>query len=200
MLDAARRTFAESGYQAASMDEIAAAVDVSKPMLYEYFGSKEGLFRAAVERATAQVMEDLEAAVAGDLAPEERLWRGFLAVLTFIEESGEGWAILYSGGPLSSGQFADRARRSNEAMAGLLARLLAETAAKQGIDPELAVRETEPIADALVGAVEGLASWWLRHPEEPKELQALRLMNFAWMGLGNLVQGRLWLPPETPRV
>jgi hypothetical protein len=49
-----------------------------------------------------------------------------------------------------------------------------------------------------VGTVEGLASWWLRHPEEPKELQALRLMNFAWMGLGNLLEGRLWQPPASP--
>jgi AcrR family transcriptional regulator len=195
MLEVAGKIFAERGYHAASMDEIAATISVSKPMLYTYFGSKEGLFLAVVERATARVMEDLETAVAGDLTPEGRLWRGFVAVFKFIEESGEAWAILYPHGPTSSVEFADRARSSNEAIAGLLARLLAETAIEQGVDPEVARRETEPIAEALVGTVEGLASWWLRHPEEPKELQALRLMNFAWMGLGNLLEGRLWQPP-----
>jgi AcrR family transcriptional regulator len=195
MLEVARRTFAERGYHGASMDEIAAEVDVSKPMLYAYFGSKEGLFTAAVEHATAEVLRDVEAAVAGDLAPDERLWRAFLAAFSFIEESGEAWAVLYARGPLTAGEFADSAARSNQAMAALLARLLAETAIEQGVDPDLARRETQPMADALLGTVEGLASWWLRHPEEPKELQALRLMNYAWMGLGNVVRGRLWQPP-----
>src|SRR5918993_3956446 len=156
MLEAARQTFAELGYHRASMDDIAALVDVSKPMLYAYFGSKEGLFTAAVEHATAQVLRDVEAAVQGDLAPEERLWRAFLAAFTFIEESGEAWAILYARGPLTAGEFADSAARSNQAMAALLARLLADTAIEQGVDPELARRETKPIADALLGAVEGL--------------------------------------------
>jgi AcrR family transcriptional regulator len=195
MLEVARRTFAERDYHAVSMEEIAAAVDVSKPMLYAYFGSKEGLFLAAIEHATQQIKTDLEAAVAGDVPPEERLWRAILAVFTFIEESGEAWAILYPGGPLSSVEFPERARRSNEAMAALLTRLLTETAVEQGVDPEVAKQETEPMAEALVGAVEGLASWWLRHPEQPKELQALRFMNLTWMGLGNVVEGRLWEPP-----
>jgi hypothetical protein len=78
-------------------------------------------------------------------------------------------------------------------MAELLVELLASTAVGEGVDPEVAA-ETEPIAHALTGATIAFASWWRDHPEEPKEVQALRLMNFAWMGLGNLVEGRLWTP------
>jgi len=58
-----------------------------------------------------------------------------------------------------------------------------------------AAREGEPLAHALTGATIALLAWSAGRPDEPRELHALRLMNFAWMGLGNLVRGELWLPP-----
>jgi hypothetical protein len=48
----------------------------------------------------------------------------------------------------------------------------------------------------FVGMVRSLATWWIEHPDVPAEAIAAQLMNFAWMGLGDLVEGRLWLPPE----
>jgi hypothetical protein len=59
-----------------------------------------------------------------------------------------------------------------------------------------AVRGSVPMAHALTGATMAITAWWLEHPEEPKELQALRLMNFAWMGFGDILEGKLWLPKE----
>lgn len=196
MVAVARRAFAEYGYHGASMERIAEEAGVSKPMLYAYFGSKEGLFEACVEDATRQLMGLLEEAVAGGRTPELRMWRGFVAVFTFIEEHRESWRLLYPHGPASGGPFAVAAERASEAMAGLLTRLLTENAVEQGIDPEVAGEGSEPLAHALVAATEGLASWWLRHPEQPKELQAMRLMNLTWTGLANLVQGRLWEPAD----
>jgi hypothetical protein len=79
-------------------------------------------------------------------------------------------------------------------MAATLARLLSETAEGEGVAPA-ARAHIDPIAHALVAATEASAEWWLDHPEEPRDLQALRLMNFAWQGLGGMVEGRLWVPP-----
>ena len=62
-------------------------------------------------------------------------------------------------------------------------------------DPDVIKRESEPLAHALIGAAVALVSWAGERRDEPSELQALRLMNFAWMGLGSLVRGELWIPP-----
>jgi AcrR family transcriptional regulator len=198
MLQVAGRLFGRRGYNAVSMDEIAQAAGVSKPMVYAYFESKEGLFLACVERATEHLMKTLEEVTPPTLPPDVRLWRGLLAVFTFIGEHRDAWALLYPHGPHGGGLFAAGAARASEAMAGLLTRLIREAAEGEEVDRRLAEESSEPIAHALVAAVVGLASWWLRHPEEPKELQALRVMNFAWMGLGDIMRGKLWVPPPGP--
>ncbi len=195
MVDVAGRLFAERGYHAVSMEEIAQAAGVSKPMVYSYFGSKEGLFLACVQRATDGLIRTLRDVTPATLPHDVRVWQGLLAVFTFIEEHREAWALLYPHGPQSAGPFAQGAARANEAMAGVLTELIGEAAQAEGIDPLLAAESSAPMAHALVAAVVGLGSWWAHHPEEPKEMQALRMMNFAWMGLGGLVRGELWLPP-----
>jgi AcrR family transcriptional regulator len=195
MVAVARRAFSGGGYHGASMEAIAAEVGVSKPMLYSYFGSKEGLFEACVEDATRELMEVLEREVGRERTPELRMWRGFVAVFAFIEENEESWQLLYPYGPASGGPFAVAAERASDEMARLLARLLGDSALEQGIDPDVVAEGVEPMAYALVAATEGLASWWLKHRDHPKEYQALRLMNLTWSGLANLVEGRLWEPP-----
>jgi hypothetical protein len=83
-------------------------------------------------------------------------------------------------------------------MSELLTELFAEAAAHEGISAS-AARDSEPLAHALTGATIALASWSAGHPEESVESHALRLMNFAWMGLGNLTRGKLWVPPSERR-
>jgi AcrR family transcriptional regulator len=195
MLEVAGRLFGQRGYHDVSMDEVAQAAGVSKPMVYAYFESKEGLFLACVELATTELIRTLEDVTPPSLPQDVRLWRGLLAVFTFIEEHRESWMLLYPHGPQSGGPFAAGAARSNEEMGHLLTEIFLEAAAAEGLDPELAARSSEPIAHALVAGVVGLGSWWMRHPEQPKELQALRMMNLAWLGLGELSRGKLWLPP-----
>src|SRR5437868_2830813 len=83
---------------------------------------------------------------------------------------------------------------SMDEIAELLTQLMTGATSDEGIDSQLAATHLPPLAHALTGATIGLANWWLEHPEEPKELQALRLMNFAWMGFGDILNGELWLP------
>jgi AcrR family transcriptional regulator len=194
MLAVGRRMFAERDYRDVSMDELAGLADVSKPMVYAYFDSKEGLYLACVEDATRELVAKLEQAIPAELPASERLWRGLIATFEFIEESRETWEMLHPSVPGGSALFAAGAARANAAMTDVVTQLLRDAAVAEGIDAEVAREGTEPLAHALVAAVQAVATRWLRHPEEPKERQALRLMNFFWMGLENLLHGRLWLP------
>jgi AcrR family transcriptional regulator len=94
MLDVAKQVFAERGYRAASMDEIAERCGVSKPMLYEYFGSKDGLLMAAIDAAKAELYEATSAAMAGVEDPREMVWRGMLAYFEFMDAHSRSFAML----------------------------------------------------------------------------------------------------------
>jgi AcrR family transcriptional regulator len=193
MLKAARRIFAARGFHDSSMDEIAAAVGVSKPMLYAYFDSKEGLFMACAELASSELIAALDSTSTSG-SPEQRLWRGILAFLEWVDKNREGWRVLYPAGPIRTGPLASGLARNRAAMAQTLTRLITDTASGEGMSPA-AQAHIEPLAHALVASTEAIAEWWLAHPEEPRELQAMRLMNFVWQGFGDLVAGRLWIPP-----
>jgi AcrR family transcriptional regulator len=182
MLEAADRVFARRGYQAASMDEIAAEVGVTKPMLYAYFGSKEGLYLASVQRAGEMLAQRLRDVAEG--GPAERLQAGVRAFFAFVDERRSSWAVLYREASAGGGTVAVRVASLRGAIATTVSQLFAEMAGEgtEGL-------EAEPVAHALVGAGESLANWWLDHPEEPADAMADRLMSFAWLGLERLARG-----------
>jgi AcrR family transcriptional regulator len=191
MIEAGTRLFAKREYDAVSMEEIAKAADVSKPMVYAYFESKQGLFLACVEHWTEQLMRTLREATPEKLPPDVRMWHGLLAVFAFIDENREAWALLNPRG----GQLAAGAARTREEITGLLARLLRDAAVAEGVDPEVATEATDPMAHAIGAAVQAVAAWAEHSSKESTEREVLRLMNFIWMGLENLMRGNLWLPP-----
>lgn len=197
MIAAAAEVFARRGV-GASMDEIAAEAGITKPMLYAYFDSKEGLFAAAAEAAGAGLREKLREHIDRvGLAPDQRMWTGLNLVFEFAEENRDAWLLLYPGGDVAAGSLGEGGIRAREAMAGLLGELFVATARKSGIG-EQAAAQSEMLGHAVTGATIAGVSWWLEHPDEPKELAILRLMNLVWMGFGDLLEGRLWLPPEFP--
>jgi AcrR family transcriptional regulator len=195
MLEVAERVFAERGYHAASVDAIAEGTGITKPMVYAYFGSKEGLYLACMERARRRLFEAIDEAADADAPPDEQLWFGVLAFFTFVAEQRESWSVLFGEATGRDGPFAAEATRLRGQLARLVAQLLGEAAAAEGLDPPR-VGVTDPLAHALVGAAESLAGWWLhQRPDEPTERVALWLMNFAWTGFGDLVRGEEWTPP-----
>jgi AcrR family transcriptional regulator len=167
MLDAAGRAFAVHGFHAASMDAIAADAGISKPMLYNYFDSKQGLYIAFVERDGRELLESMRRAGSPDAPAAERLLAGILAFLTYVDEHRAGWAVLYREAATQGGSVAAEVAALRERIAELLSRLLG----------------SEALAHAFVGAGESLANWWLEHPEEPKERIAQLLMDVAATGL-----------------
>ena len=193
MVGAATRIFARRGYAGASMEEIATASGITKPMVYAYFGSKEGLYAACMEKGERALERAVADAVLDSSTAELRLWHGLRAVFDFFDRNPDLFAIGYPTGTPSA-VFVETAARGRASMARLLTGLFVDTAVHAGVDPD-AAREAEPLAHALTGATIALLAWSAQRPDEPRELHALRLMNFAWMGLGNLVRGELWVPP-----
>jgi AcrR family transcriptional regulator len=159
VLELAEALFAERGYGGASMDELARRAGVTKPVVYELFGSKEGLFGACVDRSIERLAAEIAAAVRAQDQPEARLRAGGLAFIRFAAGNRVAWDLMSMGG-----RFAEQARAVRSSQAELIRGLMAEMAA-EGTDP----RELEVAAHAVNAAYEGVAHWMWEHPDVPIE-------------------------------
>jgi AcrR family transcriptional regulator len=196
MIEVASGLFAERGFGGVSMDDIAKASGITKPMLYAYFDSKEGLFAACAEQAGEHLRDDLrQVGLRDDLRPDQQLWEGIQRVFAFVEENHDGWLLLYPEGGLASGSIGAGAVAARDAMADLLTELFARAARAQGLSEEALVH-TEAIAHSFTAATIGAASHWAKREDEPRDVAALRLMNLLWIGCGGLLEGKLWLPKK----
>jgi AcrR family transcriptional regulator len=162
ILDVAGQVFARVGYESASMDEIAEEAGVSKPMLYAYFGSKEGLYLAYIERAGRDLLERLISATPPADSPAAALRARITEFLAFVEEHADGWQVLFRE-VASTRPFAERVAELRERIAGAIRRMVEDSC--RGYPPPAA----DAIAHALVGAGESLANWWLEHPEVERD-------------------------------
>ncbi|HKO29152.1 MAG TPA: TetR/AcrR family transcriptional regulator [Solirubrobacteraceae bacterium] len=165
ILDVAGQVFARAGYESAPMDEIADRAGVSKPMLYTYFGSKEGLYLAYIERAGGELLERLVGAKPADASPAAMLRARITEFLSFVEEHRDGWLVLFR--ELGSTRpFAERVAELRKRIAGAIRVMVEESA---GTCSGHAPAASDAIAHALLGAGESLANWWLDHPEVPRD-------------------------------
>jgi AcrR family transcriptional regulator len=187
ILDAALSVFAEHGYHAASIDEIARGAEVSKALIYEHFASKQALWASLLDAQVAEIFRRLAAGAATAEPGEVRLRAGVDAFLTFVEERRGAWRMLFrEAADPEVIAFLDRVRSQvAEVVAALIA---AEPAAsrEEATDPKQAI---EMLAEQLVGAVQALANWWAEHQDVPREVLVDRVMDFAWIGLERLRAG-----------
>lgn len=193
VLDVADRMFSERGYHEVSLDEVAGGAGISKPGLYAYFGSKDGLYVAALRRAADGLAERVEAAVASADTPERGMWAGVQALVGFIDDNRAAWTMLHRARVAGGDRYVEEVERSHDRIAALITELMTDSAARAGVGGS-ALAASEPLGHAFVGMCESLATWWLDHPEVPRGTVAMHLMNLAWMGFGDLVEGRMWLP------
>ncbi|MFC4913068.1 TetR/AcrR family transcriptional regulator [Actinomadura gamaensis] len=188
MLDVAEEVFGERGFRAASMDEIAERCGVSKPMLYEYFGSKDGLMLACMARSKAELFEATQQAMAGATTADEVLWRGMVAYFEFIGEHSRSFALLMQQPlemPPSAAEAVEDTRRQQSGLIADVLRVYAPDA------PEPTVLAYTEI---IVGACERLALWRTAHPEVTAEDAARHMTDFCRQGLGPYLSA--W--PTTP--
>ncbi|MFJ2608899.1 TetR/AcrR family transcriptional regulator [Streptomyces sp. NPDC091279] len=192
MLDAAVRTFGQRGYRAASMDEIAELAGVSKPLVYLYLNSKEELFTACIRREAASLVAAVRAGVRVDAPADRQLWDGLGAFFTHTAQHPDAWAVLHLQARTHGEPFAAEVAAMREEIVAFVTQLIVVAAREAHQDPHLPEREVAGLAEALVGAAEALAAWANSTPGVTARQAAGTLMNFAWAGLGNLMEGRGW--------
>jgi AcrR family transcriptional regulator len=176
MLDAAVQMFSVNGYHETSMDAIAAQAQISKPMLYLYYGSKEELFGACLSRELSRFIDTVRADIDLKSSARELLRHTIISVLQYIDANRASWIVLYTQAT-SSQAFAHTVREGRERVIDLVARLL-----------EAGTRNPEPdtdfhmIAVALVGAGEAVAARVSAGDADVDEASEL-LINLFWRGL-----------------
>ncbi|GGP66145.1 MULTISPECIES: TetR/AcrR family transcriptional regulator [Streptomyces] len=179
LLDIGRTLFAERGFEGTSVEEIAAKAGVSKPVVYEHFGGKEGLYAVVVDREMRRLLDMVTGALTAG-HPRELLEQAAFALLDYIEKSTDGFRILVRDSPVaqSTGTFASLISD----IATQVEDILGLEFKARGFDPKLA-----PLyAQALVGMVALTGQWWLDVRKPRKAEVAAHLVNLAWHGLDGL--------------
>jgi AcrR family transcriptional regulator len=157
---AAHQLFAQRGYAAVTMDEVAAEVGVTKPLLYNYFGNKEQLYIACMERSGDALVKTILETVGDTSNPGDALNEGLRAFFAFLDADRAAWAVLFDETLPQSGVLADRVAEYRGRLTELVSEsLLAQLPAKRRAAARI---EVEALSTALLGAAEALARWWLR--------------------------------------
>jgi AcrR family transcriptional regulator len=179
LLDIGRAVFAERGFEAASVEDIAQRAKITKPVVYEHFSGKEGLYAVIVDREVQALLGRITAALVGT-HPRALLEQAAAAFLTYIEEEPEGFRILVRDSPVTS-------------TTGTLASVIGDIAMQveyilrdqfeaRGFDTRLSPLYSQ----ALVGMVALVGQWWLDAGEPKRDVVAAHLVNLAWNGLEGL--------------
>jgi AcrR family transcriptional regulator len=176
MLDAAVQVFSASGYHESSMDAIAAEAQISKPMLYLYYGSKEDLFGACLERELGRFVEAVRADIDLKQSPKDLLRNAVVSFLSYIDANRASWIVLYSQAT-SSQAFAHTVREGRERIVDLVARLLRSGTRNPEPDTDF-----DMMAIALVGAGEAVATRVSTGDTDVNEAAEL-MINLFWRGL-----------------
>ncbi len=179
LIEIGRALFAERGYDATSIEEIAQRAQVSKPVVYEHFGGKEGLYAVVVDREMSMLLDMITSSLTQNRS-RIRLEQVALALLTYIEERTDGFRILVRDQPAAAAE-GRYSSLLNEAT-NQVAHILATDFERRGFDTSLSTL----YAQALVGQVATAATWWLDERTPSKEVVAAHLVNLCWNGLSHL--------------
>ena len=180
LIEVGRKLFADKGFEATTVEEIAAKAGVSKPVVYEHFGGKEGLYAVVVDREIAALLGAITGALEADAGSRKTLERAALALLDYIEGSTDGFRILVRDSPpgQNTGSFASLMSD----VASQVEHILAAEFKRRKLDPKAA-----PLyAQMLVGMVALTGQWWLDSRKMKKADVAAHLVNLAWNGLAGL--------------
>jgi AcrR family transcriptional regulator len=180
LLDVGRSLFAQKGFDATSVEEIAATAGVSKPVVYEHFGGKEGLYAVVVDREMRTLLDSITGALSSSGHPRDLLESAAFALLDYVESSSDGFRILVRDSPVaqSTGTFSSLIGDAASQVEHIMANQLTE----RGFEPKFAPM----YAQMLVGMVALTGQWWLDARKPNKAEVAAHLVNLAWNGLSGL--------------
>jgi AcrR family transcriptional regulator len=180
LVEIGRTLFAQKGFDATSVEEIAQKAGVSKPVVYEHFGGKEGLYAVVVDREMSVLLDAISGALSSKGHPRELLERAALTLLDYIESSSDGFRILVRDSPVaqSTGSFASLISDA----ASQVEHIMVNQFKARGID----ARHAPMYSQMLVGMVALTGQWWLDARKPKKAEVAAHLVNLAWNGLSGL--------------
>ena len=180
LITVSRGLFAEKGFEGTSVEEIASRAKVSKPVVYEHFGGKEGIYAVVVDREVQRLTGTLIAALDVGGHPRAIVERTVLALLDYIEENTDGFRILVRDSPVAqaTGTFSSLIGDVATQVEHLLGEQFSRTGLKEAYAPLY--------AQMLVGMIALTGQWWLEARSPKKQEVAAHLVNLAWNGLHGL--------------
>lgn len=176
LLDVALRVFAERGFHDASMNDIAVAAGVTKPVLYQHFTSKRELFAELLSDVGRDLQDTITKAVTGAETPRQMVELGFSAYFSYVNQHRNAFQLFYGGSMARDDEFAECVNRTESALAGLVAGLIEI----EGLSEE----QRRVLGHGIVGMIEGASIHWLKtgSDADPATL-ASQLADLAWRGL-----------------
>jgi AcrR family transcriptional regulator len=180
LVNVGRKLFAQKGFEGTSVEEIAARAEVSKPVVYEHFGGKEGLYAVVVDREISALLESITGALALDAHPRILAERAALGLLDYIESSSDGFRILVRDSPVTQATGSYASLISD--VATQVEHILAAAFKRSGLDTKFAPMYSQ----MLVGMVALTGQWWVDSRKPKKQEVAAHLVNLAWNGLSGL--------------
>lgn len=186
LLEVALERFAAGGYHETSMEEIAEAAGVTKPVLYQHFSSKQDLFRELLETEGRDLLREVQTRAAAQTHPYQRVRAGFSAYFDFVCKRTSAFQLLFGSGARLSDEFTESVRRLEEGIATVIARFI-----EADIDSE----HRDLLGHAIVGLGEVAGRRWVAAQDvgglDPADADrmAVRLADLVWAGLRALPPG-----------
>lgn len=188
LLEVAIARFAASGFHTTSMDEIADAAGVTKPVLYQHFHSKRQLYRELLETVGHELLEAVATSAAAETAPFQRVLSGFRAYFKFVRNKTAGFQLLFGSGARRTDEFADSVRQLEESVAATIGSF---------IDADIDDEHRALLGYAIVGLAEVAGRRWVAQSEAGDaklsrtegDRLAQQLADLAWAGLRGLPGG-----------
>lgn len=168
--------FAERGFHDASMNDIAEAAGVTKPVLYQHFRSKRELFGELLSDVGGELQDAITKAVTAAQSSQEMVELGFAAYFRYVAAHRDAFNLFYGIGFAREDEFAGQV----EQVENTLAELVAGFIEIEGLTPG----QRRLLGHGIVGMIEGASTHWLKQPGEPDPAAvASQLADLAWRGL-----------------
>jgi AcrR family transcriptional regulator len=188
----ASELFAERGYQATSIDDIATRSGVTAPVVYDHFASKLDLHRSLLERHFAELREVWHEQLRGEDPSEQRIARAIDAWFAYVEAHPYAWRMLFRE---TTGDTEIKAIH-DEVIAQSRALVMPLFLQEQGIE-NIAQTDLDALDmawEVMRGVLQGLALWWYEHRHVPRARVVASAMNALWIGFERVSAGDVWTP------
>jgi AcrR family transcriptional regulator len=181
ILDVASEHFGTHGFAATSVAAVAAGAGISKPLVYSYFGSKEGLYAACLDRGGALLADEMERIARGDAVGIERGMLTLGGLFSLLENQRYLWRLFFDTTAPATGPVRDSIAHYAERIGRLADEGVTELMALAGNSDPL---DVSAMTSVWLGIVDSLMNWWVEHPEETADAMLQRCLRLLTALLG----------------